>query len=615
MADKRESTTTLHPPVSNTGISSNLSYTKNIFVQTSPARSQLHSIVHGGLNVSQKPLYHKNNMSPRFQPTPLTGAAAIADIKEHERELERLSLPGTSPNPAARTTMMSILNQTPPMSKLTDAPPSPAALNSLKLPTITTHPPESEMIRAKSVTVASPAEMTTPVDRPLNSATPNPRKRAASPKSDGRPNKAMTYPPQRDMEEGVPRSDQASSKSPHSMKKHKCPHCSTEFTRHHNLKSHLLTHSQEKPFGCEQCISSFRRLHDLKRHIKLHTGEKSHACMKCGRKFARGDALARHNKGPGGCAGRRGSAGDGDEEEEEGISEMGQSIGGMNYHEDGDRSQYEDHEHYRDDTRRRSEPDRARSDTMNSVVSTTSGSFHQHSSTFPGLAPLSSMGLYPPSAPPSQSVAASPKEVSKHLSPKPPFSAVQYHSSTSPHSQGNIMESPKPLSPGQSDSHRGGYFTSSQPHQNRLPSRSHIGESGFGNLQLPNSQGPGTSLPSLSADPRFSQSSSGGLSMYTSPHTIAGPSSTHSTISGSTSTQAHNGSGGNFRDALNIIRTPQPPQQQPLDGTLARVQYLENTLVDSTNRWNEQERHYQAEIARLREEVAMLKAQQASAHQ
>lgn len=101
-----------------------------------------------------------------------------------------------------------------------------------------------------------------------------------------------------------------------SRSKHMCPHCNQTFTRHHNLKSHLLTHSHEKPFPCSQCTARFRRLHDLKRHQKLHTGERPHMCEKCGRKFARGDALARHARGEGGCAGRRSSIGgllDGDE--------------------------------------------------------------------------------------------------------------------------------------------------------------------------------------------------------------------------------------------------------------------------------------------------------------
>ncbi|TQS38037.1 hypothetical protein Golomagni_01466 [Golovinomyces magnicellulatus] len=106
---------------------------------------------------------------------------------------------------------------------------------------------------------------------------------------------------------GLPGSGQKMTEQSSSQKKHKCPFCDTEFTRHHNLKSHLLTHSQEKPFTCQTCAMRFRRLHDLKRHMKLHTGERPHICPKCDRKFARGDALARHTKGQGGCAGRRSS--------------------------------------------------------------------------------------------------------------------------------------------------------------------------------------------------------------------------------------------------------------------------------------------------------------------
>jgi len=50
-------------------------------------------------------------------------------------------------------------------------------------------------------------------------------------------------------------------------RKHKCQECGQYFTRLHNLKSHLLTHSQEKPFICQECGHKFRRLHDLKRNL------------------------------------------------------------------------------------------------------------------------------------------------------------------------------------------------------------------------------------------------------------------------------------------------------------------------------------------------------------
>lgn len=101
--------------------------------------------------------------------------------------------------------------------------------------------------------------------------------------------------------------DDVPNDRPPSSKKRKCPYCSTQFTQHHDLKSHLLTHSHEKPYVCSSCQSRFRRLHDLKRHTKLHTLETPHICRQCGRRFARGDALARHQKGPGGCAGTRSS--------------------------------------------------------------------------------------------------------------------------------------------------------------------------------------------------------------------------------------------------------------------------------------------------------------------
>ncbi|PKY01298.1 hypothetical protein P168DRAFT_321711 [Aspergillus campestris IBT 28561] len=161
-------------------------------------------------------------------------------------------------------------------------------------------------------TVASPG----PIEDSASQDGDRPRHRDETELLQDTGNKAFSYPmptgnladPRRGLSLPGSGFGKAGQRSP-SAKKHRCPYCATEFTRHHNLKSHLLTHSQEKPYVCQTCQSRFRRLHDLKRHTKLHTGERPHICPKCGRRFARGDALARHNKGQGGCAGRRSSMG------------------------------------------------------------------------------------------------------------------------------------------------------------------------------------------------------------------------------------------------------------------------------------------------------------------
>ncbi|KAJ1955553.1 hypothetical protein IWQ62_005503, partial [Dispira parvispora] len=81
-----------------------------------------------------------------------------------------------------------------------------------------------------------------------------------------------------------------------------CTQCGLMFPRQHNLKSHAMTHSQERPFTCSICGHNFRRQHDLKRHMKGHTGEKPYICQRCGRGFARMDALSRHSRADNGHA-------------------------------------------------------------------------------------------------------------------------------------------------------------------------------------------------------------------------------------------------------------------------------------------------------------------------
>ncbi|CAK7203535.1 DNA-binding transcription factor [Sporothrix eucalyptigena] len=82
-----------------------------------------------------------------------------------------------------------------------------------------------------------------------------------------------------------------------------CSLCPKRFTRAYNLRSHLRTHTDERPFVCTFCGKAFARQHDRKRHESLHSGEKKFVCKGdlkvggewgCGRRFARADALGRH---------------------------------------------------------------------------------------------------------------------------------------------------------------------------------------------------------------------------------------------------------------------------------------------------------------------------------
>uniref|UniRef100_A0A672YHN3 C2H2-type domain-containing protein n=1 Tax=Sphaeramia orbicularis TaxID=375764 RepID=A0A672YHN3_9TELE len=72
-----------------------------------------------------------------------------------------------------------------------------------------------------------------------------------------------------------------------------CPVCSKTLYWKSSLKTHMMSHTGEKPFTCSLCHKSFRDRRNFRRHMRIHTGERPFSCVICQKRFKQ-----KHKCGP-----------------------------------------------------------------------------------------------------------------------------------------------------------------------------------------------------------------------------------------------------------------------------------------------------------------------------
>ncbi|KAM3832009.1 PR domain zinc finger protein 5 [Vipera latastei] len=75
-----------------------------------------------------------------------------------------------------------------------------------------------------------------------------------------------------------------------------CQECDKKFISANQLKRHMITHSEKRPYTCEVCNKSFKRLDQVTAHKIIHNEDKPYKCKLCGKGFAHRNVYKNHKK-------------------------------------------------------------------------------------------------------------------------------------------------------------------------------------------------------------------------------------------------------------------------------------------------------------------------------
>ncbi|XP_056631608.1 zinc finger protein 124-like [Diorhabda sublineata] len=73
-----------------------------------------------------------------------------------------------------------------------------------------------------------------------------------------------------------------------------CNICEQSFKLPNQLKLHLKSHNEDKPFVCTECRKGFKVYGSLMHHARNHSGEKAFQCKECGKRYRQSGTLTAH---------------------------------------------------------------------------------------------------------------------------------------------------------------------------------------------------------------------------------------------------------------------------------------------------------------------------------